>query len=88
MSNSQAAVDSKGWNKAQAVMAVAERFGWSMLLTPYRTMVTLDLARGDERFQLNWRDDGKLMATRRYVTSTRDTKSFSLAKAVRMIETR
>lgn len=83
--NEQAAVDSKGWNKAQEVMNLAEKSGWKMLLTPYRTYVTLEMTRGVESIEISWRDKGTLMSTRHYVSATRNTRSFSFAEALRII---
>lgn len=83
--NEQAAVDSKGWNKAQEVMNLAEKSGWTMLLTPHRTYVTLEMTRGVESIEIAWLDKGTLMATRRYVSATRNTRSFSFAEALRII---
>lgn len=85
--NQQAAIDSKGWNKAQAIMTQLDGSGWKMLLTPSRYSVNLILTSGENSVELNWQADGKLWSTRRLRTAKRDIRSFSVAYALRFIAT-
>lgn len=83
--NEQAAIGSKGWNKADALMTKLDTSGWAMSLKAHRTFVTLTLTKGDAAVEINWKDDGGLMATRRLRTAKRDIRSFTIAYALRFI---
>ena len=81
--------DAVGYDRAQEVMALAERHGWRMLCDPRPYGWTkLELWRDAEYLQINWKGDNgrsRLADTRRYRSATTERRRFTLAEARRII---